>query len=316
MNVAGQGRLKMTTTINIHVGDRAAEAKVEHRNGSQSLLSSSAKSKIGLVSSISITQELYNAFENGVNDRNILITPRKGNVGYKKGDRSALITTIRNNLTNTDLLVTLGGSVAYEAAKEANVTEFISLIGNVPRPPAPLFWGGVSLECIVSNKDRLQYLTEQKHIDITNIFLFYNRNSEMNAAELSNWSDLTNPNTQIFAGGTNADGVNDPTVYGANFTEIGANSNIRALIVSSDPFFQDSKQNLIAAANTWLQGATNRYICYPSRSYINNGRPGQSTVFGPSMVDAYNLMGQIAANALIQPGPQPLLRLSNYPQDL
>src|SRR5262249_26911526 len=89
------------------------------------------KAKIGLVSSIAITAELEKAFKSGVNNDLIKILPKKPDLGYKKNDHSSLQDAIAKYIQKTDLLVTVGGAVAYEAAVEADVADFISLVGNV-----------------------------------------------------------------------------------------------------------------------------------------------------------------------------------------
>lgn len=285
------------------------------------LVIAARKAKIGLVSSITLTPELDKAFRDGVNDSLIKILPKKDKVGYKKGD-PALVDTILRLIQRTDLLVTVGGTVAYEAAAAANVTEFLSLVGNTPVAPPDGFWGGVSLECIASNADRIDYLVA-KGIPKDQIFLFCNPNSAMNQDETDLWKSLTTTTApfQIFPGGVNpSTGTNDASVYGANFTDIGSNASIRAIVVSADPFFQDTKEKLITAAKTWLDGATTRYICYPSQSYLNKGgtapKSGQSTLFGPNIEDAYNLLGQLAVSALKVNSRQALVRLKSYPHDV
>jgi hypothetical protein len=288
------------------------------RKPSQDLRPMTAKLRIGLASSIRITQDLKKAFEDGVHNGGIQIHPKKDNLRYKKNEKSNLVNAIKQHFNTDHLLVTFGGLVTYEAAHLADVTEFVSVVGNEPSTLHGRCWGGVSLECINSNANRLEYLNLDKQIPIANIYLFYNENSEMNANydEVNEWNSLVGANTQIVSGGTNANGDNDYTVYTQNFQQINGDANIRGIIISSDPYFQDTKQALVAAANTWLQNGTNRYICYPSRTYrAASPRAGQSTVFGPSMKEAYFLAGQVAVRAMTA-GKQPFVRILNEPDDI
>jgi hypothetical protein len=73
---------------------------------------------------------------------------------------------------------------------------------------------------------------------------------------------------------------------------------LKADVISADPFFQESKNELIKAAN-----ATGLYLCYPLLHYRNNGgahkpKGGKTTLFGPSLENAYKMLGQVASLAV------------------
>jgi hypothetical protein len=74
------------------------------------------------------------------------------------------------------------------------------------------------------------------------------------------------------------------------------------MIISADPFFQDTKDKLIDAANTWIaQPGTNRYVCYPFEEYSEaNVQPSANTAswYGPSLEAAYGQLGTSAQLAL------------------
>jgi hypothetical protein len=292
---------------------------------SSSLLTATGKTALGVVSSVD-KPSFYEKFLQGIKIQNPNVRPRleKVKVGYKRGPQhqppqhEPLKTTIGNNFNNNDLLVTFGGLVAYEAANDAGLQGYISLVGNVPAVLHDYCWGGVSLECIATNELRFNYLME-KLVPKSNIYLFYNPNSEMSVSgeEIQDWNRLTAPNSgQVFPGGVNAQGDNDSNAYGPNFDGIETNGNIQALVVSADPFFGQTKDPLITAANAWLRrgvGGPPRFICYPSRGFATGTQLAtRSILYGPSMEDAYFLMGQVAVNALVL-GKQGMLRLTSQP---
>jgi hypothetical protein len=75
-----------------------------------------------------------------------------------------------------------------------------------------------------------------------------------------------------------------------------------AIIVSDDPFFQDSQNassaanSLVSNMNTWVQAGTNRQVVYPSQVYT--GLQGNRTIIGPDLLKAYMLLGALAGGLL------------------
>jgi len=284
----------------------------DHEHGSSGkphpmLPAAAANKKIGILSSISLDTvisdtnlTLYDAYKNGLNDRNA--DHQKGD---KKGYKGDLKTTIDGFNSDRDLIVTFGGSITYKAAAANSAVNFVSLVGRkpdvFPNPPS-LFRGGVSLDSFNANRDRLTLLMDGSitggiSFAKDKIGLFCNKNSDMNQAETDNWNKLVGKpqgdTSQIIFAGNNGGGDNDIAAYSNNFTDAN-NAGLKALVVSADPFFQDTKNDLISAANKWIDAGGALYICYPSLNYRNIFQPaqfqprqGHCTLYGPKLEDAY-----------------------------
>jgi hypothetical protein len=144
-------------------------------------------------------------------------------VGYKKNANQKLRDEIDKFNTTADLIVTVGGSVAYEAAKEVATIDFLSLVGTIDEDPPECFWGGVSLESYASNRDRIAILEGKDKIEggakITRaeIGLFCNPNSAMHDAEVGHWKFEIGTETQVFTGGNDANGDNNAAAYATDF---------------------------------------------------------------------------------------------------
>jgi hypothetical protein len=281
-----------------------------------------AHPKISVISAISATPALKDSFNNGVNDSNVQVhfVP---NQGYKKNNISKLKTAVQN-ANSADLIATAGGLAAYEAASSEATISFVSVTGEVPSGPPDHFKGGVSLESSPSNSLRVSFLKTDFNFTVPEIGLFYNPNSYM-TDEVDNWNNLVGTTNQTFPGGNDSNGNNDKSAYATDFTAAKIPSAIKALVISADPFFQDTKEQLIIAANAWIAAApsgVNRYVCYPTQEYANkNGtRPtaGRTTLFGPELANAYNLLGQVAKIALNAASGSPplILRIQNTRNDL
>jgi len=257
---------------------------------------------IGVVSSIEFPRYLRKAFRKGVNDPDVRIK-YKHVLGYD--DQLNSLTAAINRLNSDQdigVIVTVGGLAAYEAARvyagnHASPKPFLSLTGATPPSQPNSFLGGVSLESFATNKDRRTHLTSKGH-SVGNICLLYNDNSGMKAGELGEW-----PNTAtlpVFIG--NLQGKNDSSTYDKDFSTKIANT-VTALVISADPFFQDTMDDLISAANKWVKNGASRYICYPMQEYQNadgdpGPEPGKSTLLGPDLRLAYKRLGMQVANAL------------------
>jgi hypothetical protein len=294
-----------------------------HQGSTQEARFLAAPNKIGVVSTITMTGTvLETAFRSGVNDSTVSIKISH-NAGYKSNNTQALNGAITGFNGSADLIVTAGGLVAYAAAVLTATKPFVSLFGAVPTNPPSLYRGGVSLESFGSNKDRIALLGT-KAFGMQEIGLFCNQNSTMNQDEIPDWNFQIGANNQVFTGGNDNNGNNNSGVYAADLAKIPPA--IRALVISADPFFQDSKQQLIQACNAWIAtGAAAappimRYICYPSLTHANIGgtppTPTKATLYGPDLVTAYSLLGQLALVALRTSASVPTLRLGNSSEDL
>jgi hypothetical protein len=245
-----------------------------------------------IVTTIRLDGGLKDAFESGAGDRVRI---------HHDKDYDDLRQYIRDNLNEPQYLVaTAGGSITFEAAKEVlTQARFVSLVGTMPNSLGACF-GGVTMDCIGMNPDRVDYLEGQGH-DRAGIGLFCNKKSAMNLAEVAEWGRIPGVSRIISYGGNNLAGKNDPNVYRSNFDEI--DPSVTALIISADPFFQKTKNKLIKAANDWIAATPGRRICYPLSDYANpEGNPNQkpktgSYWYGPSLMNAYEELGRAAALA-------------------
>jgi hypothetical protein len=299
--------------------------------------------KIGFVSPISAdtvvsddqATSLYSWFLKGFNDKD-------GNDKEKKHKRkydglSAAIAECKNK----HLIVTSGGLISYKAAAlSADAVPFVSLLGAEPSGPPAFFRGGITLDSLTANRDRLALLMNADpplpgNLRFANdkVGLLCNKNSEMNQREMDNWNKLVGKqqgNTdQIILGGNDAQGKNSSSVYPANFAEA-TTKQMTALVVSADPFFQDTKIELVNAANKWiadgaaLKAPVTRYVCYPALAYANTSETvenqptkNSSTLFGPKLEDAYYLLGVVAAAALkMDDGTLPFIHVPSMRKDV
>lgn len=242
---------------------------------------------IGVISTIAVGTPLRNAFKSGLNNPNVTIKTKFA-LSYNQAKLKREIEQFNNN-SAIGLIITLGGLVAYNVAAAFATKPFLSLVGAAPAPAPAKCLGGVTLQSYLSDPLRVTYL-EGKGFSELQIGLFYNPNSVMANDEKARWTGATPP----IPGGVDASGENSSAVYPANFA--GIPSNITALVVSADPFFQDTKDPLVAAANS-----SGRYVCYPLQDF-GDASPApthqKATLYGPALADAYKLLGVLAGNAL------------------
>jgi hypothetical protein len=281
------------------------------------------KQKIGVVSSISLDGTILDdSFRSGVN--NYADVKIKDKCNYKKNHIEKLEQEIKTFNRTADLIATAGGLVAYNAAISAPAEKrFVSLAADLPDPTG-LFMGGVSLESYQSNKKRIEILKSLSFgFDSPNIGLVYNPNSAMNEDEIKDWEFQIGASGQAFSGGVNNNGDNDENAYATDFGATKIPVAIRALVISADPFFQDTKQKLIAAVNAWIAAAPDgitRYVCYPSLAYENNGGTAptkdRATLYGPDLPTAYSLLGHIAVTVLKTGAAETAIRPPNIRRDL
>jgi hypothetical protein len=277
---------------------------------------------IGVVTSINIGSGLKSAFLNGYKANGGTLTSVQYNPASPDGQYGLQtmvnIVKMYDSDSNCKLIVTVGGFVTFVAANSyvtaTSQKKFISLVGGTMPVDSwsSRLYGGVSLGSIALNMNRIIYLVNNKNQTMANIALLQNLNSQMRTQEHSNWTTLGSG--PVVFGGNNASGANYNT-FSTDFTNLP--SSVTAVIISADPFFQDSKQQLISAANTWLMMDLARYVCYPLQDFQNSGvgttspQGGQSTLLGPSLAGAnatditgaYYILGQQAALAIKATAP-------------
>src|ERR1700689_3226371 len=99
------------------------------------------------------------------------------------------------------------------------------------------------------------------------ICLLYNKNSEMSPNEVP----LLNRSVPVTV---DPKTVNRAAVYAQAFSAISQiqNPTIKAVIVSADPYFNQTAADLVQAANNWIsQLPAQRAVCYPLQEYSQHG---------------------------------------------
>jgi hypothetical protein len=260
---------------------------------------------IGVLSSISFRgTKLADAFQKGLGRPEVYINVQD-NRGYDPKSLDQAVHTLNNDI-KVGLIVTVGGLVSAQAAgaKTGATIPFISLVGGTPGAfPSQgqgYFRGGISLETFAHNPHRVAHL-KGLGVPENKVCLLSNPNSHMAAAETAAWV-ASGRGPVITAGASAGLGTsNSATTYRPAFAAIAA-ANMSAVVVSADPFFKETMDELIDAANNWIAGGPGRRICYPLHDYANaSGKckpaPGH-TLHGPVLEDAYESLGKMAANFL------------------
>jgi len=257
-----------------------------------------ASRAIFLVSTIKLSRPLKDAFESGVGQpARIFDDIDYDDIKKKIGD-----------LDNPNrLIVTSGGLIAFEAAKEkATRSNFVSLVGHEPTGNIGKCLGGVTLNSFNVNNSRADFL-ESIGRNRAGIGLFCNLKSKFNPDEEADWATIPGVNHTIAHGGNTAN-KNDSSHYLNDLTS--ADAGITTMVISADPFFLKTKEKLIKAANDWVALAApgTRHVCYPLEDYANadgNNKPTPNTAswYGPNLLDAYRDLGLSAASALTDPNP-------------
>jgi len=263
---------------------------------------------VTVISSITIDTNTRTTFQNALNTHGINIVPTyNDNNGVGLGYGSLLVAAVQG--VNHGLLVTLGGLVAFSAAMQYSQAKFISLIGGTPQIngnsfPAPAnginFWGAVSFESYVGNTARIRYLGRPPHsYQPSQITLLYNPNSAMADIETQNW-----PNTNIQIGGVDANGNNSDQYYTFAFQGI----TTPAVVVSADPWFNQTRDKLVTAAN-----ASGLYVSYPLQNYKEaSSLPEKhgATIHGQHTDDGITALGGMANLIFRQNAAQSIQRLA------
>jgi hypothetical protein len=258
--------------------------------------------KIGIVSSIAVGQALRAQFESAVNaNANATIEFVYADLlGYDPAKLKQAITNFNAPASQTGLIVTMGGLVAYRAAHAHSNLGFLSLVGSVPTGQSIHCFGGLSLESFGYNEARVQYLISKGYTSANCISLYCNPKSDMSGQEVAAWQRLRQTYPQLVPQPVLATTNNNTSDYPISAAQISPG----AVIVSADPFFQQTKNDLIAALNNQFiaRDPANNYVVYPLYNYANPGgtapTQGRSTLLGPRLDDAVKTMGWMAAFAI------------------
>jgi hypothetical protein len=249
-----------------------------------------ANKKIGILSSIALPDKLVAAFDAGYTTKH---HKRKGNSTYTAA-------TIQNNETDLindgcEFIAAVGGSIVLAAIFSTSQVYFVSLVGAMPKDIGTHCQGGVSLESWASNKDRIDLVKSKLSLaNADNIALYRNANSAMASDEAAAWTEQVRPSAaQIYNSSGN---------YNTDFNGAGAiiPAGVQGIVVSSDPTFQNNKNDLVTAINTWVGAQANRYVVYPLQIYrevATGPATTKSTLYGPDLYQAYYKLGQLARDA-------------------
>jgi hypothetical protein len=216
---------------------------------------------------------LETSFKAGLGSFPLTYKPPMDKLGY---NTNTLKTAVQQaGADNATLVVTIGGLIAAMAAKQASTTiPFISLAGgtiNFYSAPTQNFKGGLNLNALGNDATYISFLKTLLGTTQNKIGLLYNPNSGIASAE---------PNVYPFSEPAAIDQSTSPTVaagiYATAFSKFP--STLKAVIVSPDPFFAQTAQQLVAAANS-----SSFWILYPSSVYLNYS-PTHCTIYPPANV--------------------------------
>src|SRR5262245_38761395 len=220
---------------------------------------------IGVISTISISTDMKKAIRTGVNNPDIPI--KFTYVGsYKKAKLRRKVDRF-NSDTKIGLIVTVGGNKAYDAAARRATKPFISLLGAAPSAPDQQCYGGFEMKSYAFNENRVQELTDPDGLNFSRskIVLLQNPNAFIAGVEADDWRRNVRGGPLIEAGADTTPDENDSSTYQTAFEAIAhMNPPVDAVVISADPFFQETMDELVAAAN-----GSNKYICYPLQEYAD-----------------------------------------------
>jgi hypothetical protein len=126
----------------------------------------------------------------------------------------------------------------------------------------------------------------------------------MSNVETQNW-----PNSNVQIGGVDPNGNNSDQYYTSAFQSI----TTPAVVVSADPWFNQTKDKLVAAAN-----ASGLYVSYPLKNYKEaNPKPDShgATIHGPHTDDGVKALGDMANSIFVNDAAQDIQRLSLPPPE-
>jgi hypothetical protein len=217
--------------------------------------------------------QLETSFKAGLGSFPITYKPPMDNLGYNTNTLKAAVQ--QAGADNATLVVTIGGLIAAIAAKQASTTiPFISLAGgtiNFYSAPTKNFKGGLNLNALGNDATYISFLKNLLSTTQNKISLLYNPNSGIASMESNVY-----PSPQSAA----IDQSTSPTaaagIYATAFSQFP--SSVKAVVISPDPFFAQTAQQLVAAANS-----SPFWILYPSSVYLNYS-PTHCTIYPPANV--------------------------------
>jgi hypothetical protein len=269
--------------------------------------------KIGLLNSTDDkkltvgSDPLVTALRQGMNDAagtkvEIVQRSAKGRYGKKKFPK--VLDGLADELVvveHVQLIVASGGIVSARAAAAAGAktsppTPVLVCLGQADATLPTSFVAGVNLNTPGQDNYRGTLLKTRNGLSSEdNIWLVVNSNSAMGKSERDQWDAAGRPFVE-----TGRSGDNDEGRLSKAF-EYAVDDGAEAFILSSDPFFTSKAKKLF----TIIKG-TNLPACFPFKEYLDGQAPDQKYVsWGPSLVDAYVMLGEQAIAILTPTGPFP-----------
>jgi hypothetical protein len=238
------------------------------------------------------------AFDNGLNMAAVTHRNYQDNLGYNGGSLNEGLSFLNSDPLVT-LIIAVGGLVTELAAASAS-KQYISLVGAGSREAGEHFEGRVSLGSVGTNHARRARLLASHGIPFNRQCLLSNDFSAMKRDERRGtgggggvaWGEVVR--IQISEDDLPAE---RQAKYQGAFGSV--SGTMRAVIISADPYFRFSSNELVAEANNWVSAAGNRRVCYPFQEYGNDGPTATKTsLYGPSLEQGYEYLGLLAAHII------------------
>jgi len=215
--------------------------------------------------------------------------------GYDKKDLADAVAAFNRN-TDVGLIVTVGGLTTAVPALQHATKPFISLFGGVttdfPGTITGQFYGGVTLDTLKRNDERVTYLTRPpRNFTPDQICLLTNPDGAITGTEIYAWEHASPGRGGVLKARTEAEIL-------SAFASFKQDKSLSAMVVSADGLFQDKKDALIKAAND-----SGKYVSYPLQIFANEGgghhpSHGHHCKQGPKLATAYFSLGQKAATVI------------------
>jgi hypothetical protein len=255
---------------------------------------------VGILSGIPFTNTSYQrAFERGLGSTPLYLNPEE-RLGYSAASFNAALARL-NNIAQLNLIIAIGGIVAELPATANMRKNTISLVGGAIQGsanPGGRFHGRINLESFHTNPARFNHLRTTFGIQRQEICLLANPNSAMASTEHGGGFG------QVVHAPIDETTTMQQALTAYTRALAGIDQNRRAVIVSADPWFTQTRAALVQAANNWA--VEGKRVCYPLQEYGDaSPNRGRTTLYGPSLDDAYFKLGQLAANLINPANPAP-----------
>jgi hypothetical protein len=255
---------------------------------------------IGILSPVPYTAPFQTAFDQGLNMPGVSHRNLQVDLGYA-GLAGGLALLLADGAV--DLIAAVGGMRTEQATTNWNMRNYISLVGRPAGGAGGHFKGRVDLGSVANNNARRIHLKNGHGIPFNQQALLSNSTSAMSGPErLPTAPGIPWPHIEAL----DLDET-DNTSAGRRQKYVNAFSaipvNIKAIVISADPFYKKWSNELVFWANQWVVAGPSRRICYPFQEYQSDSpQPGLTCLYGPRLVEAYGFLGQLAAHAISSDG--------------